>query len=124
MSGSRNERSSVAKRTPTRKSENNHENFGPGGARPPGLRYSRRRRAERAAQGKGEKVNANELKNHLREIIRTDIGQHLREVHGLDEADIPKAKTAHGEAPRRSGPSATLRRRTRPPRRTRASSLA
>lgn len=42
-------------------------------------------------------MNANELKNHLREIMRTDIGQHLREVHGVAEADVPKAKTAQAK---------------------------
>ena len=46
-------------------------------------------------KAKGEKVNANELKNHLRETMRGDIGQHLREVHGLTE--VPKTKQAQAK---------------------------
>lgn len=51
-------------------------------------------------------MNANELKNHLRETMRGDIAAHLREVHGLTE--VPKTKQGqaklhgeqdHGDAP-------------------------
>jgi hypothetical protein len=37
-------------------------------------------------------MTAGELTSHLQKIMRTNIGDHLREVHGITE--VPKAKTA------------------------------
>ena len=66
-------------------------------------------------------MNANELKNHLRETMRGDIAAHLREVHGVTE--VPKTKQAQAklsqigrleqERAAAAGEVALLSRRTR-----------
>jgi hypothetical protein len=49
---------------------------------------------DRPGGSKGEEMNDIERTQHFREVMRRDIGAHLRMEHGIPDADVPKAKAA------------------------------